>query len=127
MQLMAKPRPKYLNLFQIRLPVPGVISIMHRVFGAVLFLVLPLVLYAMHVSLESPRSFEALASVLAHPFWKIVALGFVWAYLHHFCAGIRHLAIDIDYGSELGPARASAWAVLAVSIALTLLVGAWIW
>jgi succinate dehydrogenase / fumarate reductase cytochrome b subunit len=124
---MAKPRPKYLNLFQIRLPLPGVISIMHRVFGAALFLVLPLLLYAMHVSLESPRSFEALMTVLAHPFWKLVALGLVWAYLHHFCAGIRYLAIDLDYGSDLGPARASAWAVLAVSVALTLLIGAWIW
>lgn len=124
---MAKPRPKHLNLFQIRLPLPGVISIMHRVFGAALFLVLPLLLYAMQVSLESPRSFEALMTVLAHPFWKLVALGLVWAYLHHFCAGIRYLAIDLDYGADLGPARASAWAVLAVSVALTLVIGAWIW
>lgn len=124
---MAKPRPKHLNLFQIRLPLPGVISIMHRVFGAALFLVLPLLLYAMQVSLESPRSFEALTTVLAHPFWKLVALGLVWAYLHHFCAGIRYLAIDLDYGADLGPARASAWAVLAVSVALTLVIGAWIW
>ena len=92
-----------------------------------LFLVLPLVLYAMQVSLESPRSFEALSSVVAHPFWKLVALGLVWAYLHHFCAGIRYLALDLDYGTDLGPARASAWAVLAVSVALTVLVGIWIW
>ena len=124
---MAKPRPKYLNPLKIRLPVPGVISIMHRVFGAALFLALPLTLYAIQVSLESPRSFEALRSVLAHPFWKLVALGLVWAYLHHFCAGIRHLALDLDYGTDLGPACAGAWAVLAVSIALTLLIGAWIW
>lgn len=124
---MANPRPKHLNLLQIRLPVPGVISIMHRVFGAALFLVLPLILYGMQVSLESPRAFEALSSVLAHPFWKLVALGLAWAYLHHFCAGIRYLALDLDYGTDLGPARASAWAVLAASVALTLLVGIWIW
>jgi len=124
---MAKPRPKHLNLLQIRLPVPGVISIMHRVFGAALFLVIPLLLFSMQVSLESPRAFEALSSVLAHPFWKLVALGLVWAYLHHFCAGIRYLAIDLDYGTDLGPARASARAVVVVSVVLTLLVGALIW
>ena len=62
---MAKPRPKHLNLFQIRLPLPGIISIMHRVFGATLFLLIPLLLYSMQASLESPRSFEALGSVLA--------------------------------------------------------------
>ena len=124
---MAKPRPKHLNLLQIRLPVPGVISIMHRVFGAALFLVLPLILYGMQVSLESPRSFEALGSVLAHPLWKLVALGLTWAYLHHFCAGIRYLALDLDYGTDLGPARASAWAVLAASGVLTLIIGAWLW
>jgi len=124
---MAKPRPKHLNLLQIRLPLPGVISIMHRVFGAVLFLLIPLLLYCMQVSLESPRSFEALSSVLAHPFWKLVSLGIVWAYLHHFCAGIRYLAIDLDYGADLAPARTSARAVVVVSVLLTLLVGAWIW
>ena len=124
---MAKPRPKHLNLLQIRLPLPAVISIMHRVFGGVLFLLIPLLLYCMQVSLESPRSFEALASVLAHPFWKLVSLGIVWAFLHHFCAGIRYLAIDLDYGSDLAPARASARAVVVVSVLLTLLVGAWIW
>lgn len=124
---MAKPRPKHLNLFQIRLPLPGVISIMHRIFGAGLFLVIPLLLFSMQVSLESSRSFEALRSVLAHPFWKLVTLGLIWAYLHHFCAGIRYLAIDLDYGSDLAPARASAMAVVIVSIVLTLLVGVSIW
>lgn len=124
---MAKSRPKHLNLFQIRLPLPGVISIMHRLFGAALFLAIPLLLYAMQVSLESPRSFEALGSVLAHPFWKLVILALLWAYFHHFCAGIRYLAIDLDYGTDLGPARASAVAVVVVSVALTLLIGVWIW
>ncbi|MDH3288311.1 MAG: succinate dehydrogenase, cytochrome b556 subunit [Betaproteobacteria bacterium] len=124
---MTKPRPKHLNLFQIRLPLPGVISIMHRVFGATLFLVIPLLLYAMQLSLESPQSFDGLKSVMAHPLVKLVILGLVWAYLHHFCAGIRYLALDLDYGTELGPARASAKAVVAVSVALTLLIGMWLW
>jgi len=124
---MTKPRPKHLNLLQIRLPLPGVISIMHRAFGAALFLVIPLLLYAMQVSLESAQSFDALKSALTHPLAKLFVLGLAWAYLHHFCAGLRYLALDLDYGTDLAPARASAKAVVAVSLGLTLLVGVWIW
>jgi len=124
---MTKQRPKHLNLLQIRLPLPGVISIMHRIFGATLFLVIPLLLYVMQLSLESPQSFDGLKSVLAHPLVKLIILGLVWAYLHHFCAGIRYLALDLDYGTDLGPARSSAKAVIAVSLALTLLIGVWLW
>lgn len=124
---MAKPRPKHLNLFQIRLPLPGVISIMHRAFGAALFLAIPILLYAMQASLESPRSFELVKSWFANPVVKLIIIGLAWAYLHHFCAGIRYLALDLDYGADLRPARATARAVVVVSVALTLLFGAWIW
>ncbi len=124
---MSKPRPKHLNLLQIRLPLPGVVSIMHRAFGAVLFLMIPLGLYAMQLSLESSQSFDGLKSVLAHPLVKLFVLGLVWAYLHHFCAGLRYLALDLDYGTDLAPARASAKAVVAVSLGLTLLIGVWLW
>ena len=124
---MTKPRPKHLNLFQIRLPLPGIVSIMHRIFGAVLFLTIPLGLYIMQLSLESPQSFDALKSVLAHPLAKLFVLGLVWAYLHHFCAGIRYLALDLDYGTDLAPARTSAKAVVVVSLGLTLLIGIWLW
>ena len=124
---MTKPRPKHLNLFQIRLPLPGIVSIMHRIFGAVLFLTIPLGLYIMQLSLESPQSFDALKSVLAHPLAKLFVMGLVWAYLHHFCAGLRYLALDLDYGTDLAPARASAKAVVAVSLGLTLVIGVWLW
>jgi succinate dehydrogenase / fumarate reductase cytochrome b subunit len=124
---MNKPRPKHLNLLQIRLPLPGIVSIMHRAFGAVLFLMIPLGLYAMQFSLESAQSFDALKSVLVHPLAKLVILGLVWAYLHHFCAGIRYLALDLDYGTDLAPARTSAKAVVVVSLGLTLLIGIWLW
>ncbi len=124
---MNKPRPKHLNLFQIRLPLPGIVSIMHRMFGAVLFLLIPLGLYAMQLSLESPESFDALKAVLAHPLAKLFVLGLLWAYLHHFCAGLRYLALDLDYGTDLAPARTSAKAVVAVSLGLTLLIGVWLW
>jgi succinate dehydrogenase / fumarate reductase cytochrome b subunit len=124
---MPKQRPKYLNLLQIRLPVPGVISIMHRVSGAALFLLIPLLLYLLQSSLESQQGYADIKSSLATPFAKLVVIGLLWAFLHHFCAGIRYLALDLDIGTELAAARASSWAVIAVSVALTLACGVLIW
>jgi succinate dehydrogenase / fumarate reductase cytochrome b subunit len=121
---MARPRPKYLNLIQIRLPVPGLVSILHRVSGALLFLLLPLLLAWFQLSLESPQAFARFQMVMSHWAVKLILIGVVWAYLHHLCAGIRHLALDLDYGTELAAARASSFAVLAVSVVLTLAVGA---
>lgn len=124
---MPKPRPKYLNLMQIRLPVPGVISIMHRVSGAALFLLIPLLLYLLQTSLESQQGFASLKSAFASPLAKLVLIGLLWAFLHHFCAGIRYLALDLDIGTELPAARASSWAVIVVSVALTLACGVLLW
>ena len=123
-----KRRPVYLNLVAIRLPIPGIASFLHRVSGAVLFLfVLPLLLLAVEASLASPESFAALKAAFAHPLAKLVIIGFVWAYLHHFCAGIRYLLIDVHVGDDLIPARRSSVVVIAVSLALTLIVGVWLW
>jgi succinate dehydrogenase / fumarate reductase cytochrome b subunit len=124
---MPERRPKYLNLLQIHLPVPGVVSILHRVSGAALFLLIPFLLYLLQLSLESPESFAAFRSIVA-PWWmKIVLIGVIWGYLHHLFAGIRHLALDLHYGTGLAAARASSWAVLAVSAGLTLAAGALLW
>ena len=120
---MKKRRPKYLNLAEIRLPLPGFVSILHRVSGAVLFLMLPFLLYLFSSSLGSPESFAAYKQVVANPLVKLILLGLLWAYLHHFCAGIRYLFLDLDKGVDLIPARRSAWAVLAVSLPLTLVLG----
>ena len=126
-KIESRPRPKYLNLIQIRLPVPGLVSILHRVSGAVLFLLLPLLLVLFELSLESAQTFARFKVVFSHWAIKLIVVGLVWAYLHHLCAGIRHLALDLNYGTELAAARASSWAVLVLSVALTLAVGALIW
>jgi len=119
---IAKPRPKYLNLFEIKLPVAGFASILHRVSGAALFLLLPWLIFLFDISLKSPESFARFQSYVAHPFVKLVLLGLVWAFLHHFCMGIRVLLIDIQVGVEKAQAAASAKAVLAISLGLTLIV-----
>lgn len=124
----AKPRPVYLNLVAIRLPLPGIVSILHRISGAGLFLLgIPLGLWALQASLASPESFAALKSVFANPLVKLVALGLCWAYLHHFCAGIRFLLLDAHIGDELAAARRSSVIVLVVSLALTLIVAVRLW
>lgn len=123
----AKPRPKHLNLMQIRLPVPGIISIMHRTSGAVLFLLIPLLLWLFQTSLESVASFAEFRNVVAHPLMKLVLLGLLWGYLHHLLAGLRHLFLDLDLGTELATARLTSMIVLATGIVLTLVVGGALW
>ncbi len=120
-------RPKYLNLLQIRLPVPAIVSILHRVSGAALFLALPGLLAWWQCSLTSADSFDASRAFAANPLVKLIVIGLVWAFLHHVCAGIRHLAADVDLGTELKSARMASWLVLAVSIVLTLAIGVRIW
>ena len=123
-----KARPVYLNLVAIRLPLPGIVSILHRISGAFLFVVgIPLLLAFVGASLASPESFASLKACLAHPLAKLTALVFAWAYLHHFCAGIRYLLLDVHVGIDLPAARRSSVVVLVVSLALTLFVGWRLW
>ena len=127
-----KIRPKYLSLpailFQIRLPAPGLVSILHRISGALL--VLPFAawaLYLLDTSLRSESGFEAMRSYFQLPLVKLGMLVFIWAYCHHFCAGIRYLLLDVDVGIELRPARISSFVVLLLSLALTAILGAKLW
>lgn len=124
---MSSSRPKHLDLTKIRFPVMAVVSGMHRISGAVLFLFLPLLLWLWQESLASEQSYGAFRAAVSHPLMKLVLLGLLWGYLHHLFAGIRHLALDLDVGTDLGPARASSIAVLAASLVLTLAAGAVLW
>jgi len=124
---MAKSRPKHLNLFQIKLPVPGVVSILHRISGIGLFLMLPFLLFLLQASLQSPDSYIHFRAWMSFVLVKLVLLGLLWAFLHHFCAGIRYLFLDVHVGTELATARASSFAVLGVSLVLTVVFGVWLW
>jgi succinate dehydrogenase / fumarate reductase cytochrome b subunit len=120
------PRPQFRNIHitQIvgyRLPLAGVVSILHRISGLLMFLLLPCVLYLLDHSLFSEISFEYFKSFTSHWFVKLVILALSWSYLHHFCAGIRHLIMDKHIGLDKDNARESAASVLIVSLALTTL------
>jgi succinate dehydrogenase / fumarate reductase cytochrome b subunit len=124
---IAKPRPKYLNLVEIRLPLAGFASILHRVSGAGLFLMLPLLIYLLQLSLGTAQDFRDFKAVLEHPLAKLILIGLLWAFLHHFCMGIRILLLDMHIGIELEAARRSAKAVLGISLLLTAILGFRLW
>lgn len=123
MAALSRKRPKYLNLIKIKLPIAGIASILHRVSGVGIFLMLPLLVWLLELSLRSPESFEAMKQVAAHPLLKLILIGLLWALLHHFCMGIRILLIDIHVGVEKQQAHSSAVAVMVISLALTAIFG----
>ena len=103
-------------------PPSAIVSILHRISGFVLFLALPFLLYLFEQSIRSEISFAHFAGIVSHPFTKIVILGLSWGYLHHFCAGIRHLFMDNHMALDKDAAQRTARYVLIVALALTLLV-----
>lgn len=124
---MNKIRPKHLALHKIKLPLPGVVSILHRISGAVLFVALPLLLFILDQSLRSIETYTNLTEVLSHPILKLTLLGLMWAFLHHFCAGLRYLAIDLHLVSHISAARTSSKWVMLMSLSLTTVLGVKLW
>lgn len=124
---MTKKRPKHLALHQIKLPLPGIVSILHRMSGILLFIALPLLLLIFQYSLNSIETHTRLVEMLDGLLVKLSLLGLLWAFLHHFCAGIRYLLIDLHICSDLAGARASSKWVMGFSLLLTVLLGAKLW
>jgi len=128
-----KIRPKYLSLpallFEIRLPVPGWVSILHRISGALLvFPFAAWLLYMLDTSLGSEAGFQYIKNqYLALPLVKLGVLVFIWSYCHHFCAGIRYLFLDLDKGVELRTARLTSWIVIVAALLLTAWFGTRFW
>lgn len=121
-------RPKHLNLFKIRQPLPAVVSILHRISGVLLFFPgIPLLLCSLQMLLQSQHSFEVLQDYLRHPMIKLMLLLPLWFFLHHMCAGIRHLLLDLHIGVALTQARASSKLVFVAGFMLTALAGLMLW
>jgi succinate dehydrogenase / fumarate reductase, cytochrome b subunit len=131
-----KKRPVYTNIHvtqivSYRLPPAGIVSILHRISGFVLFALLPFVIWMLDNSLSSEISFESFTNVFvagvgAIPGWfvKLVALGLIWGYLVHFIAGVRHLWMDVTHSVSKAQGHNSALVTLVLSTLLTLLLGA---
>lgn len=114
--MLADKRPIYLNLFRIRLPIPGIVSLAHRVSGVLLFLAIPYAVYLLELSVTSREDFDHVMHVLQQPVLKLLLLALVWGTAHHLFAGIRFLLIDADIGVEKSSARRGAWLVIAAEL-----------
>jgi len=129
-----KTRPgtmKLVDAMQYRLPLAGWVSILHRASGLLLFILMPCIIWMFDTSVTSEVSFESFRSAFVAgvgfiPGWfvKLVALAIIWAYLHHFIAGLRHLWMDMTHSVSKEFGRQSAVVTLVLSIALTVLLGA---
>ncbi|GAA4014901.1 succinate dehydrogenase, cytochrome b556 subunit [Actimicrobium antarcticum] len=126
-EVTKKNRPEFRNihvtqLANYRLPLAGLISILHRISGFLMFALLPLILYLLDQSLLSEGTFEHFKGITSNWFVKLIILAVSWAFLHHFCAGIRHLIMDNHIGIDKDSSRKSAVVVFAVSLPLAALV-----
>ncbi len=123
-----KSRPEFRNIHILenlpnyRMPLAAYVSILHRVSGFLLFAMLPFILYLLDQSLRSADTFAALQELVAPWYAKLIILALSWAYLHHFCAGVRHLVMDVHIGLDKDSARRSAAAVFVISLPLAALV-----
>lgn len=130
----SRPVHRNIHVSQIvsyRLPPAGVVSILHRISGALMFLLLPFILWMFDKSLSSEISHEQFTSAFAHgvgmyPGWflKLVALALIWGYLHHFVAGVRHLWMDATHSVSKQQSHNSALVTLVIGTLLTVALGA---
>jgi succinate dehydrogenase / fumarate reductase cytochrome b subunit len=128
MSAAPKTRPKYYDLNLAHLPPPGLVSILHRISAVLLFFpVLPIALYILHSTVGSPEGYARWAAFFSHPAVKLVVIGAVWAYAHHFFAGVRYLLLDLHIGIDKVPARASAIAVLVLGVLSTIAIAGCLW
>jgi succinate dehydrogenase cytochrome b subunit len=120
-------RPVNLELSTMRFPIMAITSILHRLSGIGIFILLPYMLCLLHCSLTSEKNFSALQRSLQSPWHKVLILIFLAAMIYHLCAGIRHILMDIGYGEHVQSGRRSAAAVIVIAAILTLLAGVWLW
>jgi succinate dehydrogenase / fumarate reductase cytochrome b subunit len=110
--VMKDKRPVYLNLFKIRLPIAGMVSLAHRASGILLFVAIPFAVYLLDLSIISPDGFNEVITILQHPVILLLEVILVWALAHHFFAGIRFLLIDADIGVDKVQANYGSWIVV---------------
>lgn len=122
---------RLVDAVQYRLPPAGVVSILHRASAGLMFLLLPFIVWLFDVSLSSEITYDTFSSVFSAglgvlPAWfmKLVVWALIWAYLHHFIAGVRHLWMDATHSVSKQQGRSSALLTLASSVLLTLVLGA---
>jgi len=114
-------RPVFLNLFQIRLPLPGIVSIAHRISGMLMFLALPFCLFLLTVSLRNEEGYIWVQGLLSAPRFSVVLLLIFWSFWHHLLGGIRFLLLDLEWGLDKTSSQKTAALVLILSVVAAML------
>lgn len=127
MSEMTKQRPKFLDLTQIRQPISAKMSILHRITGGGIFIILPVLICLLQLSLGSNEDFETFRSITGSPLVKLFLLAVLYGFLHHALFGIRILLLDMHKGTRIDIAHRSSKLVLVASVLLTLVLGVALW
>lgn len=109
-------RPVFLTLYQIRMPVTAVLSILHRIFGVVMVIAIPLLIYQLDKSVSSEQAYAEVVECFSSPWIRLLTGVLAWFFIYHLLAGIRFLILDLGVGTERVMARNSAWLVYALSL-----------
>ena len=120
-------RPRFLDLTKIRLPLPGIVSILHRISGVLMILAIPVCIWLLELAVTDQAGFMQAAAVADSLLFKLATAVILWSLCHHLVAGIRYLLLDIDVWIERKQARQSAVGVFIVSIVLTIVFLGVIW
>lgn len=123
----AHARPVFLNLLQIRLPLGGILSILHRVSGVLLVLSIPLMIWVVQLLNAGPQGYERAMVLFDHGGFKFLIFTVAWLLIQHSLSGIRHLLLDMGIGYGLPQARASAWTAFGISLLLACWVAVLLW
>ena len=124
---MNKQQVRNFNLFTIRYPFTAIISILHRLSGIFLFLLIPFLLWMLDIALGSSIGFKHIQTVLTNPVAKLILWFILVALWYHLLAGIRHLLMDIGIAESLKSARLSGGITIIVTIIAAILMGSWLW
>lgn len=124
---MNQKRPINLDLVTIKFPIMAIASLLHRISGLVLFLLMPVIIYFLSLSLENRNSFSQLHTTLSGPIYKLILWVFSAALIYHLLAGIRHMIMDLGYGETAQEGRRTAIVVITLAVILTIFLGIWIW
>lgn len=125
--IVNKKRPVNLDLSSMKFPPMAIASILHRVSGIVLFILLPVMLYILGQSLQSEDSFAEIKTMLTNSYYKLVLWAFGTAMIYHILAGLRHLIMDMGFGEHLSTGRRTSILVIILAVISTIFLGIWIW
>ncbi len=125
--LEKQQKPKFLNLLQIAMPVTAIVSILHRLSGLLLVILLPILIYAFYISTQSKAEFSGLLRYFDSVALRVFLVVLIWIFAHHVLAGIRYLLIDIDLGLSLPAAKMTAWIANIAAVVVTVILAKGLW